>query len=495
MSISMRHSVLAALALAAVSTAANAQSGVFHQFDGRYYEVVPASRISWADANAAANARAHLGVQGHLATLNSEAENNFVQALNVPPPGNRTELWVGGIQPDCTPEPECGWKWINDDPITPTATFPMPFAAWHEGEPNDDAKRNGDENRLVISHRDGVPGWNDQDDSGEIWGYVVEYGDRNIPFLATACAAEVPGPGCPLVTLNEQPVTTLKLPPSAEFINPTQDTYEVRTWVVEDDPQRCETDTPKPLDLIPDVMGPEFVGPEAIVPGYLCTHPDNPKFLVMKTDSPVQIPSGVVAITNDTTELLNPAYDCNAPIPSGENPLEQDVVVFQYDDKDLMLETGFRPGLDPLDGSVIESTNGCINPSRGSGGKGSYIFVGLSIHQGTALSSHQRLVDLVKYKLELLALAVDRASDDGAINQGDASKLNGSVSAARGDIDNGNFGEALVHIRNFEKFMQAAVFSTTPDGEGGFRNWNGELLMRRDNIDFTLSVKVSPFAP
>jgi hypothetical protein len=80
-----------AIALAAVSTYASAAPVAF---EGRYYEVVAASGISWNDANTAANARTHLGVHGHLATINTAAEDAFVDSLNVPT-GNRTELWIG----------------------------------------------------------------------------------------------------------------------------------------------------------------------------------------------------------------------------------------------------------------------------------------------------------------------------------------------------------------------------------------------------------------
>src|SRR5688572_7090151 len=81
-------------------------------FDGRFYEVVVVSGITWDAANAAANSRtcglscgpAQQNLQGHLATINTLAENNFIQTLNQPP-GNRTELWIGGFQQSGSPEP------------------------------------------------------------------------------------------------------------------------------------------------------------------------------------------------------------------------------------------------------------------------------------------------------------------------------------------------------------------------------------------------------
>jgi hypothetical protein len=502
--------MLAAFALAVVSTAANAQ--IYHEFQGRFYEVVPSNRITWAAANAQANLRIHppTGFVGHLATINTEDEDLFIKSLNVPPPGNRTELWVGGIQLDCPGEPGCGFIWLNNDPITPPpppSTF-IPYTNWHVGEPNNDAKKGGDEDRLVVSLRNGIYGWNDQDDPGLVWGYVVEYGDQNIPFLANECAFE--GPGCPAVKTNPlgstpenptKPVITVKFPESAEFIDEDEDPYQVQTWVINDSPARCASNSTKrelELDLIPEIPAQDgqpaqFVGPEAIVPDYLCTHPNNPKFLVIKTSSPVQIPSGIVDITNNTTAFLNPAYDCNAPILPPETTLGQDVVVFQYDDKELMLESQFAPN--PHPGSLIESTKGCINPSRGSGGKGSFIFLGLYIHQGNALSPHARLVDLLKYKLDLLVFAVNEAQGENAIQTGDANKLRNQALNARGDLDNGNFGELAAHMSNFLKFVGEAIIATEQPNNNVTRNWHGEFLMRAENIVFMTNVKIAPFAP
>ena len=74
------------------------------QFDGRYYQVVIANKISWEAAKAAAEQRTFQGVQGHLATIGSPEEDAFVhqlrqQVLSEPHPSlSGTELWVGGYQ-------------------------------------------------------------------------------------------------------------------------------------------------------------------------------------------------------------------------------------------------------------------------------------------------------------------------------------------------------------------------------------------------------------
>lgn len=496
MSISMKHRTLALFALAVVSTAANAQLECDElefggEFDGRCYEVVAADRISWPDAKANAEGRTHHGVQGHLATINSPEEHAFVDSLNVPP-GNRLEAWIGGFQDD-GPEPGGSWKSTNGE-VIPGVTTAFPYANWQVGEP-DNAR--GKEDHLAIG-QDGLFGFSDEDgDSNQkIWGYVVEYGDKLVPFPVSDCAFDVPGLGCPVVKQNGEAIVSLKLPKSAQFDagdpnDPTDgDLYTVRTWLVDDIPGRCGPGAgdPLPLDLLP-----ETAGPEVTVSGDMCAHPGNGKILVVKTESAVQIPSGVVEFTNDTTAQLNPAYDCNAPL-SGEHPLEQDIVVFQYDDRTTMIDDTAESGVDPAldNGSVTESTNACINPSRGSGGKGTYILVGLSFQQGNAASPQERLFDEVEHKLILLREAVQRArADGGAIKNGDATKLSSAIGAALDHMRRGNLGEAVVHMQMFKATTQTAVFKTGPSGT----NWNGEFLMRVDSAIFTTRVKLQLLAP
>jgi hypothetical protein len=452
-----------AIALAAVSTYASAAPVAF---EGRYYEVVAASGISWNDANAAANARTHLGVHGHLATINTAAEDTFVDSLNVPP-GNRTELWIGGFQETCTPEPGCGWKWVNNELIS-AVDDDDPYTNWATGQPDNQQSSKS----LAI----GLNGWTDGKAS-EIWGYVVEYGETLAPFSAGLCAATT-AIGCNLTRGPGDDGVVIKLPASA--IVEVGDQYTVRTWIVDDD----SCGTARELDLLVD---PDHPGPEVIVPAYLCAHPDLDYFLVVKSQAPIEIPSGVVSISNDTKKLLPTAYDCNLPIPKNVNPTLQDIVVFQYDKKEDMIESITTTG--PYFGTTTEATNGCINPSRGSGPKGSWHLVGLHIDAGSA-SAYQALLELTKFKLQMLAEAVAQAGVDGAVGGGDLTKLGNEAKTALGDITKGNLNEALKHVVNFQKFAKAAVYTTTSD-----TNWNGEFLMRGDNIAFMLNVKLIPFKP
>ena len=61
------------------------------QFDGHYYQVVIANKISWDVAKAAAEQRTFQGVQGHLATIGSPEEDIFVHQL-------RQQVSIGRLQ-------------------------------------------------------------------------------------------------------------------------------------------------------------------------------------------------------------------------------------------------------------------------------------------------------------------------------------------------------------------------------------------------------------
>lgn len=96
--------------------------------NGHAYLVVTSSTaISWAEANAAA-----VALGGHLATVGSAEENDFVFALGIEKPGawvGNYGPWLGGIQREDGSEPEGGWAWITGEPWT--------FSAWFAGEPNE----------------------------------------------------------------------------------------------------------------------------------------------------------------------------------------------------------------------------------------------------------------------------------------------------------------------------------------------------------------------
>jgi hypothetical protein len=142
-----------------------AGSTIFAGTGHAYLVVVTSAGITWTAAKAEAEA---LG--GHLVTITSDAENDFVHALAESVSGawkfqnpNHFGPWVGAFQPAGSTEPNGGWRWVTAEPF---------FSKWHNGEPNDDGPEH-------FGHYYGYPNrtklWADGPDTTRIVSYVVEF--------------------------------------------------------------------------------------------------------------------------------------------------------------------------------------------------------------------------------------------------------------------------------------------------------------------------------
>lgn len=164
--------LFAVVGLLGLTPEARAQA-VLNPANGHYYEAVSVpGGISWTHARDTAAGRIYLGRKGHLVTITSAAEQQFVVA-NLPTAvtGN---YWLGGYQDRNAPdysEPAGGWRWVTGEPWN--------YTAWAPGEPSNYANL---ENYLNFYTADG--GWNDAADSGSVGvpGYVVEYEYFALPF-------------------------------------------------------------------------------------------------------------------------------------------------------------------------------------------------------------------------------------------------------------------------------------------------------------------------
>jgi len=487
----IRSLVAAAMGLAAGLLTSHAGATTFTppapvQFDGRFYQVVIANRISWEAAKAAAEQRTFEGVQGHLATIGSSEEDMFLQqlrqqVLSKPHPSlSGTELWVGGFQVPCattTPEPACGWMWLNGESIAPT-NGASPYTNWLNGEPNNqlrapDPLQRATEDHLAIG-LNGAFGWNDEGNLRNVWGYIVEYGDGAITVPADTCTAD--GPGC-----NPTGAQVLQFPPTAELAPGA--TLSARATTIHDDPNRCGK---QPLTLF---------GGAVVIPPYLCGHPD---FIVIETHTEgVEVLSGAVEVENLTEEALpGNLYGCG-PVrqnPAGQldpDPSHRDVVAWQAQDPQRMLETSRGTGR--FFGTVTEVTYDC-GSSRGKVLSGSYHFVGLRIHpgpgnelaDGNPAGNHLSFVELVRYKLELLRASVDNAKV--ALPKLDHLALRVLLDIAIKAHDRGQYKLAALHIELFLKAIEHVRYREVP-GE----NFNGDHLMRGSNIEFMYAQKILPF--
>ena len=136
--------------------------------NGHFYEFVPANQISWIDAKAAAEASTLNGLQGYLATVTSQAENDFITNVL----GGFG--WIGASDADVEGEwrwvtgPEAGTQfWQGDASGNPVNGM---YTNWVFVEPNN--QNNEDYGHSSISGF-----WNDWPNSIQwIQGYVIEYG-------------------------------------------------------------------------------------------------------------------------------------------------------------------------------------------------------------------------------------------------------------------------------------------------------------------------------
>ena len=151
----------AALGLFVVSPASNAVPVVWAG-NGHTYDIVTTdTQLNWDEARVLAQ-----GMGGHLVTITSAAENDFVAALvNDQGVGDLQRYWLGGSQTlPCATEPAGCWTWVTGEPWS--------YTNWAFGEPNDGSGRG-----QHYLHFWPTPGqWDDMDYSRiEMNSYVIEY--------------------------------------------------------------------------------------------------------------------------------------------------------------------------------------------------------------------------------------------------------------------------------------------------------------------------------
>jgi Lectin C-type domain len=466
--------ILVTIALASTSTLASA-APVQDPSSGRFYEVVLAPQgISWAAANTGANNATHLGIQGHLATINSADENAFVATLRVQanPPGNRPHLWLGGFQPSSAAEPGSGWQWINGETIAATNTQ-SPYTNWDllTQPPQPDNSNNSD---FLAMGQGGA--WYDSRPQ-DVFGYVIEFGDQLAPFAAANCK-----PKCNLTGAVFNGKVDLELPPSA---NPQGD-YAVSTFLIHDPRVALGTCGQDPLPLFPDPALPNAHQVE--LPPTLCGDPD---IVVAKVSAPpgtpfFQITKDIVQVTGATELLQDNEFDCFAPIPPDIDQLHREVAGYQPSQGPILEKLAFKDGVHnpALKGTVAELTNLCGSVRLGGPGR-SWYFFGLRYFlpkPPAGFTSQSWLIEVIKFKLDAQLLAIEQAKP--ALSKGDYSNLKNQTDNAKGDIAKLNFSEAMVHLRNVEKILATAIFKVTG------KNDHGEIKARNDNLIFTLNEKL-----
>lgn len=126
--------------------------------NGHYYDVIiTPTTITWENANLAAK---YMG--GHLATITSQDEDNFITGI-MPSFIWGHNYWIGGYQKACAKKSDQGWAWVNCEKWN--------FTNWSPNEPSDGR---GNENKLIFYSDTGK--WNDDISKSEFaYGFIIEY--------------------------------------------------------------------------------------------------------------------------------------------------------------------------------------------------------------------------------------------------------------------------------------------------------------------------------
>ena len=131
--------------------------------NGHWYEQIDL-QTTWLNANDIANSMEFNGLQGHLATITSEAENSFISTYVV---NASNSVRVGGYQLSMEEEPDGLWAWVTGEA--------WEYTNWESGEPNN---VDGVENYLEIREKIlNNSEWNDipGDNPRNSVGFIVEY--------------------------------------------------------------------------------------------------------------------------------------------------------------------------------------------------------------------------------------------------------------------------------------------------------------------------------
>jgi hypothetical protein len=136
---------------------------VLNGANGHYYEAVSVPEgIDCPRAEQDAAKRSFGGFRGHLATIATGQENDFLMA-NFPEVGGESGYWLGGYRPAGTSAPRGGWHWVAGDA--------MVYTNWEAGAPNAAVDQD-----AAIHFGTQQPGkWSDLPVVSTVGGYLVEY--------------------------------------------------------------------------------------------------------------------------------------------------------------------------------------------------------------------------------------------------------------------------------------------------------------------------------
>lgn len=149
---------------------------VYNLHNGHLYNRM-AAPFSWTEAKLAAEELFVGGVQGHLVTITSATENDFVEGLS-----NQCDCsnfaWIGATDEGL----EGTWEWVTGEPFD--------YSKWGSMEPNNVG---GAENYAIMNWISGDGEWNDVpvDWLVGIVAYIVEWDVSDTSIVIDGCDTQV----------------------------------------------------------------------------------------------------------------------------------------------------------------------------------------------------------------------------------------------------------------------------------------------------------------
>lgn len=271
------------------------QAGTFfYEGNGNLYTYFPQSGISYANAKAQAAASTLDGVQGHLVTITSQGEQDFVNSKIQ----NATNIWIATSDSQnegiwrIDAGPEAGTTvWTANSRLFGSVTdfttgayssagsvATNQYVNWCPGEPNNaDWGRGGEDH--AVTNWNGDTCWNDLS-GNNVWsigGYVVEYEAGITPDAVSTATMSISIVDMSTTTTTVQETTT-----TVEETTTTSTTVPETTTTTSTTTTTTTTTTVVvPPVVIPVPDEPE-IGPDTTIPAD--PEPDQPE---IDTDEPV----------------------------------------------------------------------------------------------------------------------------------------------------------------------------------------------------------------
>lgn len=142
--------------------------------NGHWYDViyVPCVGISWSDAKAEAESSSYAGMNGHLATITSQGENDFIVSTF-----GISDYWLGGFQPAGSSEPTGNWQWVTGEKWDYTNwDISGEPNNYYQGEYGEDSCPIGSAENTLHFHSNSL--WSDLPGNLPVTGYIIEYEPR-----------------------------------------------------------------------------------------------------------------------------------------------------------------------------------------------------------------------------------------------------------------------------------------------------------------------------